>query len=145
MKPNLAAELVWQKLRAFTNAEGHAGEVELLKCFDADGSVTLDKNEFKAALATVGLPGTSIKGVESVMKAASISEGAQGSKMAPDYTSFALALQPRNDDPAGALSEEGSTTAADEATKEAVEREDVDSLAPPMQAYVEAVTEVTTS
>ena len=93
LQPDEATALVWAKLRAFAATKGETGVRELFSQFDADSSGTLDKNEFKSALATVGLPGASNKVVETVMKAASQGEGAGGSKKRLDYASFAAALK----------------------------------------------------
>ena len=93
LPPDEAAGLVWSKLRSFAATKGETGVRDVFAQFDADSSGTLDKNEFKSALATVGLPGASNKVVETVMKAASQEEGAGGSKKALDYASFAAALK----------------------------------------------------
>jgi hypothetical protein len=93
LQPDEATALLWAKLRAFAATKGETGVRELFSQFDADSSGTLDKNEFKSALATVGLPGASNKVVETVMKAASQGEGAGGSKKRLDYASFAAALK----------------------------------------------------
>jgi len=92
VKPDDAAELVWHTLRDFAKEQGPNGTADLFKRFDTDGSGVLDPKEFKAALATVGLPGASNKVVESVMKTAASGEGAKGSKKKLDLSTFARAL-----------------------------------------------------
>jgi hypothetical protein len=94
MKPDDAVALAWGTLQALADSIGNAGVRDIFERFDTDGSGTLDKREFKAALATVGLPGASNKVLEIMMKAASQEEAAKGSKRALDYASFATALKP---------------------------------------------------
>ena len=112
LPPDEAAALVWSKLRSFASAKGETGVRDVFAQFDADSSGTLDKNEFKSALSTVGLPGASNKVVETVMKAASQEEGAGCSKKALDYASFAAALKP-------AVLSSASTASANATSKEA--------------------------
>ena len=94
MLPGDASAVACSRLNALATSAGSAGIRDLFESFDTDGSGTLDKNEFKAALASVGLPGASNKVVEMIMKAASQEVGAKGSKKALDYATFATALQP---------------------------------------------------
>ena len=94
MLPSDATAVAWGRLTALVTSAGSSGIRDLFQRFDTDGSGTLDKNEFKAALATVGLPGASNKVVELIMKNASQKMGAKGSKKALDYATFASALQP---------------------------------------------------
>jgi len=94
MDPEAAASLTWTTLRALASSLGNTGMLEILKPFDADGTGMLNKNEFKAALASVKLPGASNKVIESIMKAASQEEGSKGSKKALDYTNFAATFAP---------------------------------------------------
>ena len=93
MKPEEASALVWQKLREFAaSTQGQEGTKKLFKKFDTDGNGTLDRNEFREALALVGVTGASNKAVEIIMKAAGAEDGAKGTKKALDYACFANAL-----------------------------------------------------
>jgi Ca2+-binding EF-hand superfamily protein len=106
----------------FAHSEGELGMQALFQRFDTDNSGILDKHEFKAALAQVGLPGASNKVVESVMKAAAQAEGAKGSKKALDYSSFAAALRPEGSSAAAAEpTAENATKAASESAAAATE------------------------
>jgi len=97
-KPDEAAAFTWEQMRAFVKTEGPSRLLLLLKGFDAADCGTLTNREFKAALADAGLPGASNKVAETVMKAASNTAGAKGSKKALDYAAFVRALTSESHD-----------------------------------------------
>lgn len=92
MDPEAATLRAWTTLRGLASSLGSTGILEILKRFDAEENGVLNKNEFKAALASVDMPGASNKVIENIMKAASQEEGSKGSKKALDYTNFAATL-----------------------------------------------------
>jgi hypothetical protein len=84
-----AAALIWAKLREFAREHGSLRSLDLFRKLDADRSGALDVKEFKAALASCGMPGAiSTKVVKAVMKHAGLN--AKGSGV--PYGAFVAAL-----------------------------------------------------
>lgn len=82
-----AAQAIWEGLRAFARDGDTGSTLDHFKRIDADGSGTLDRGEFKQAVAMVGYPDASDGVVTEVMKLADLDTDGE-----IDYNEFVGAL-----------------------------------------------------
>jgi len=65
-----AADLIWERMRAFMKDNGGAKALEMFKALDIDGNGTIDLGEFTSALADMGIHGVPTKMAKAVMSTA---------------------------------------------------------------------------